>query len=109
MADFKKKVKVVFVTSDPDRDTPAALKTYLASFNPDFIGLTGTQAQLDAFGITERSILRLRHQPRRFLAGQKMSQPMKHGPAWAPFNRAPGRKTSFARDTRAATSSPGRG
>jgi protein SCO1/2 len=47
--DVTSKVKVVFVTSDPDRDTPAALKTYLASFNPDFIGLTGTQAQLDAF------------------------------------------------------------
>ena len=39
--DISDKVKVVFVTSDPDRDTPEAMRTWLDAFNPDFIGLTG--------------------------------------------------------------------
>jgi protein SCO1/2 len=35
------RVDVVFVTTDPARDTQAALKQYLAHFDPAFIGLTG--------------------------------------------------------------------
>ncbi|UNO40870.1 SCO family protein [Streptomyces sp. MST-110588] len=34
-------LRVVFVTSDPERDTPAALKKWLAGINKKFIGLTG--------------------------------------------------------------------
>ncbi|QCW50453.1 SCO family protein [Nocardioides dongxiaopingii] len=33
-------VDVVMVTSDPDRDTPEALRSYLDQFDDDFIGLT---------------------------------------------------------------------
>ena len=42
------RVRVVFITVDPERDTPAQLKTYLssASFPPGTIGLTGTTAQV---------------------------------------------------------------
>jgi protein SCO1/2 len=36
----------VFVTIDPERDTPAALKKYLAAFGPDFVGLTGSPADI---------------------------------------------------------------
>jgi len=36
------KVQVVFVTADPARDTPKALKAFLGKFNPSFIGLTGS-------------------------------------------------------------------
>jgi protein SCO1/2 len=32
---------IVMISADGDRDTPAAMKSYLASFSPDFIGLTG--------------------------------------------------------------------
>lgn len=32
-------VAVVFVTIDPERDTPEAAKTYAAAFNKDFIGV----------------------------------------------------------------------
>jgi len=32
---------VVLISVDGDRDSPAAMKSYLASFSPDFIGLTG--------------------------------------------------------------------
>jgi protein SCO1/2 len=35
----------VFVTVDPERDTPALLKAYLANFGPDFVGLRGTPEQ----------------------------------------------------------------
>ena len=41
-------VQVVFITVDPARDTPARLKTYLASFDPSFVGVSGSQAQIDA-------------------------------------------------------------
>jgi len=40
-ASDRDRVDVVFVTTDPARDTQAALKTYLAHFDPGFIGLTG--------------------------------------------------------------------
>lgn len=35
------KVQVLFVTVDPERDTPQVLKQYVPSFNPAFLGLTG--------------------------------------------------------------------
>lgn len=41
------KVKVVFVTTDPDRDTPEAIRQWLDLFDTDFIGLTGPQEVLD--------------------------------------------------------------
>jgi protein SCO1/2 len=33
------KVQVLLITVDPQRDTPTVLKTYLARFDPSFIGL----------------------------------------------------------------------
>ncbi len=33
--------RVVMISVDGERDTPAVMKKYLASFSPDFIGLTG--------------------------------------------------------------------
>jgi protein SCO1/2 len=43
-----KDAQVVFITVDPERDTPAALKTYLSSrvFPKNIVGLTGTPAQI---------------------------------------------------------------
>lgn len=38
----------VFVTVDPERDTPAVLKQYTAAFDPALVGLTGTPAQIAA-------------------------------------------------------------
>ena len=41
-----KQVQVLLVTLDPERDTPYLMKNYVAAFNPSFIGLTGTPAQI---------------------------------------------------------------
>ena len=38
----------LFITVDPERDTPQAMKTYLSSFDPHLRGLTGDQAAVDA-------------------------------------------------------------
>jgi protein SCO1 len=46
------KVQPIFVTVDPKRDTPAVLKTFVANFHPRLIGLTGSQAQIDAVAKT---------------------------------------------------------
>jgi protein SCO1/2 len=40
-------VQVVFLTVDPQRDTPEALASYLEAFDPGIIGLTGTAEQVD--------------------------------------------------------------
>jgi protein SCO1 len=41
-------VKLVFVTTDPARDTPAQLRRWLDNFDKHFVGLTGSQAALEA-------------------------------------------------------------
>ena len=42
------KVNALFVTVDPERDTPAVLKDYLSSFNPRLIGVGGDADALAA-------------------------------------------------------------
>jgi len=42
------KVSALFVTVDPERDTPAQMKDYLSSFNPRLVGLTGDPAAIAA-------------------------------------------------------------
>jgi protein SCO1/2 len=40
------KVGIVFITVDPERDTPAAMKEYVASFDAPVTALTGTPAEV---------------------------------------------------------------
>lgn len=42
------KVQPIFITVDPQRDTPAILKQFVSAFHPRLIGLTGTEAQIAA-------------------------------------------------------------
>jgi protein SCO1/2 len=42
------RVQGVFVTVDPERDTPKILKSYVASFDPGFVALTGTPEETAA-------------------------------------------------------------
>lgn len=43
----RKKIRVVFVTVDPARDTPQRLSHWLGSFDTTFIGVRGTMKQID--------------------------------------------------------------
>lgn len=49
-------VQVVMVSTDPARDTPQALKDFMTHFDPSFLGLTGTQDELQKtwkdYGVT---------------------------------------------------------
>ena len=53
-------LQVIYITVDPERDDAAQLKKYLGSFNPAFVGGTGTDAQLVAvrkdFGIAAEKV-----------------------------------------------------
>ena len=42
------RVQGIFVTVDPERDTAALLKAYVANFGPDIVGLRGTPDQIKA-------------------------------------------------------------
>jgi protein SCO1/2 len=50
----RENVHVIFVSVDPERDTPEQLERYVKAFGPDFIGLTDdfdkTQAVMKAYG-----------------------------------------------------------
>jgi cytochrome oxidase Cu insertion factor (SCO1/SenC/PrrC family) len=46
--DSARKVNLVFITIDPERDTKELIKGYVSNFGTTFIGLTGTQEQIAA-------------------------------------------------------------
>lgn len=45
--DVARRVQVLFVSVDPERDTPDTLKAYVPYFHPDFLGLYGTPSQVE--------------------------------------------------------------
>lgn len=51
-AEDRRDIRVVFVTTDPERDTAARLAEWLARFDRGFVGLTGT---LDEVGAAQRA------------------------------------------------------
>jgi protein SCO1/2 len=50
------KLQVLFVSVDPERDTADRIGRYMQMFDPSFIGLTGTRAEIDQvmadYGVT---------------------------------------------------------
>ena len=55
LGDAADSVQVVFISVDPDRDTPEKIQKYVEHFNPTFIGLTGSMDELqkiwDSYGV----------------------------------------------------------
>lgn len=51
----KERVHVIFISVDPERDTPGVLSKYVANFGPEFIGLTDemdkVQGVMKPFGV----------------------------------------------------------
>ena len=43
----QKQVQILFISVDPKRDTPQMLQRYVTSFDPTFVGLTGSKAAID--------------------------------------------------------------
>jgi protein SCO1/2 len=48
LGDKAKNVVPVFITLDPERDTPEAMANYVKSFGPNFVGLTGSPEAIAA-------------------------------------------------------------
>lgn len=46
--DVTSRIRVVFVTTDPERDTPEVMRAWLDRFDPSFIGLTGDPATINS-------------------------------------------------------------
>lgn len=46
--DVASRVQVLFVSVDPERDTPETLKAYVPYFHPSFLGLHGNAGQVQA-------------------------------------------------------------
>lgn len=44
----RQRIRVVFVTTDPERDTPQRLRTWLNNFSPDFVAVGAPLEQLNA-------------------------------------------------------------
>lgn len=58
--EIEKNVQVVFVSVDPDRDTPEKIQKYVLHFHPTFLGLSGTMEKLEpiwkAYSITRETV-----------------------------------------------------
>ena len=50
--ELQRSMKVVFVTTDPERDTPERIRSWLANFDPDFVGLTGSKTVVDSIQLS---------------------------------------------------------
>ncbi len=48
MGDKGRGVKALFITVDPERDTPDSMKQYVSSFDDRIVGLTGDRPEIDA-------------------------------------------------------------
>lgn len=51
-------IQVALITIDPERDTPARMEKFMTIFNPTFLGLSGTRAEIEpiikAYGVTAK-------------------------------------------------------
>lgn len=62
-ADRRDQVQIVFITVDPERDTPAVMKSYVGAFGPGIEGLTGSPGAV-AQAAREYRVYYARHEER---------------------------------------------
>ncbi len=94
LGDKAEQAQVVFITLDPARDYPERLKTFVEFFNPAFVALTGSEAEIAAvasrygmryekeffdseltYGIAHTTIIYLIDQQSRIRAFYRLSAP----------------------------------
>ena len=60
LGSLRQRVEVVFISLDPERDTPELLGSYVAAFDPSFVALSGPPAEVDriarAFNASYRTV-----------------------------------------------------
>jgi protein SCO1 len=65
--DERRQVQIIFISVDPERDTPQILQQYVTSFDPAFIGLTGSKPVIDetvkAYGASYEIVAGTTNQP----------------------------------------------
>jgi len=65
------RVQPLFITIDPERDTPAVLAQYVAAFHPRLIGLTGTPQEIE--GVARKYAIFYSKQPSEGASGYVMN------------------------------------
>ncbi len=53
-----RQVKIIFVSVDPDRDSPGELKTFLEFFDPAIVGMTGTRDQISDVAVLYKTFFK---------------------------------------------------
>jgi protein SCO1/2 len=60
LGDRSKDVAFLFISTDPERDTPDQLLNYLKNFDPEFVGLTGDQSLMETvwqeYGVYQQKV-----------------------------------------------------
>ncbi len=50
--ELRRQIKVIFITTDPERDTPERLRIWLDNFDASFVGLRGTQEKVNEIAVS---------------------------------------------------------
>lgn len=58
LGDRAGKIRPLFISVDPERDTPDQLKLYMSNFHDRIVGLTGSPAEIDAVAKAYRAYYR---------------------------------------------------
>ncbi len=91
------KIQPIFITVDPARDTPAAIKQFVGAFGPGLIGLTGTPAEIAA--VAKKYVIYYKAQPANPDGGYLVDharQAMLFGPKGEPLALIPQDETPEA-------------